>query len=153
MRTFGGVDLGSTTTKAVVLDADGRLLGRGVTNSRSNYALATAIAREEALVGARFELLSRRVAEDAGEPRLVAALRRRFRVEQHLAQLDALGSRIRRHARSHGAATADDQAAALDRIFSDLERHATNPLAPEPKSSEFFRDLAASRFLMFAAEK
>jgi benzoyl-CoA reductase subunit A len=37
---YVGIDLGSTTTKSVVVDADGAVLGRGITNSRSNYDLA-----------------------------------------------------------------------------------------------------------------
>ena len=47
---FVGIDLGSTTTKAVVLDERGEVLGRGITNSRSNYDLAAELARTEAFV-------------------------------------------------------------------------------------------------------
>jgi benzoyl-CoA reductase subunit A len=36
MKTFIGIDLGSTTTKAIVLDGEETVLGRGITNSRSN---------------------------------------------------------------------------------------------------------------------
>ena len=36
MRYFVGIDLGSTTTKALILDEDDRVMGRGITNSRSN---------------------------------------------------------------------------------------------------------------------
>ena len=39
-----GIDLGSTTTKAVVLGMDGEVLGRGITNSRSNYDAACKVA-------------------------------------------------------------------------------------------------------------
>ena len=39
MKCYVGIDLGSTTTKAVVLDGDGEILGRGITNSRSHYAV------------------------------------------------------------------------------------------------------------------
>ncbi|MGB8329001.1 MAG: BadF/BadG/BcrA/BcrD ATPase family protein, partial [Polyangiales bacterium] len=56
MRLFIGIDLGSTTTKAVVIDEDRNVLGRGITNSRSNYDTAAAIAKNEALVSARFQL-------------------------------------------------------------------------------------------------
>jgi len=49
MRCVVGIDLGSTTTKAVLLDEQGKLLGRGITNSRSNYEVASAVARIEAL--------------------------------------------------------------------------------------------------------
>ena len=38
MKTFVGIDLGSTTTKAVLLDENCDVIGRGITNSRSNYA-------------------------------------------------------------------------------------------------------------------
>ena len=47
MRCFIGIDLGSTTTKAVVMDENLNVLGRGITNSRSNYDTAAAIAKQE----------------------------------------------------------------------------------------------------------
>ena len=53
MKTFIGIDLGSTTTKAVVMDEARNVLGRGITNSRSNYDTA-AVAKQEALLAARF---------------------------------------------------------------------------------------------------
>ena len=56
MRCFIGIDLGSTTTKAVVIDEHQNILGRGITNSRSNYDTAAAIAKQEALVNSRFHL-------------------------------------------------------------------------------------------------
>ena len=42
MKTFVGIDLGSTTTKAVLLDENRDVIGRGITNSRSNYGTACA---------------------------------------------------------------------------------------------------------------
>ena len=51
MKTFIGIDLGSTTTKAVVIDDQRNVLGRGITNSRSNYDTAAAIAKQEAQIG------------------------------------------------------------------------------------------------------
>ena len=62
MKCVVGIDLGSTTTKAVLLDEDGKMLGRGITNSRSNYEVACAVARIEALTSARFDLLERELA-------------------------------------------------------------------------------------------
>jgi len=50
MRCFIGIDLGSTTTKAVVIDENQNIIGRGITNSRSNYDTAAAIAKQEALL-------------------------------------------------------------------------------------------------------
>ena len=49
MRCFIGIDLGSTTTKAVVIGEDRKILGRGITNSRSNYDTAATAASRFAL--------------------------------------------------------------------------------------------------------
>ena len=62
MRCFIGIDLGSTTTKAVVVDENQNILGRGITNSRSNYDTAAAIAKQEALVNGRFHLFRQALA-------------------------------------------------------------------------------------------
>ncbi|MEI8256193.1 MAG: benzoyl-CoA reductase subunit A, partial [Deltaproteobacteria bacterium] len=59
MRLFIGIDLGSTTTKSLVIDENRRVLGRGITNSRSNYDTAAAVAKQEALVDTRFFLFRR----------------------------------------------------------------------------------------------
>jgi len=93
MNCFVGIDLGSTTTKAVVLDESGEVLGRGITNSRSNYDLAAELARTEAFVSARFRILQREVEKTAGGAalqRLLAA----FRLEQMLVQLASLEAGI-----------------------------------------------------------
>lgn len=47
MECFVGIDLGSTTTKAVVMDDKGQVLGRGITNSRSNYDTAARVSKLE----------------------------------------------------------------------------------------------------------
>ena len=59
MKCVVGIDLGSTTTKAVLLDEQGHIIGQGITNSRSNYEVASAVARDEALLDARFTRLRR----------------------------------------------------------------------------------------------
>ena len=57
MKCFIGIDLGSTTTKALILDEEQQILGRGITNSRSNYDIAASVAEEEALVNTRINLV------------------------------------------------------------------------------------------------
>ena len=52
MRTFIGIDLGSTTTKAVLMDENRTILGRGITNSRSNYDVAARVSKQEAKISA-----------------------------------------------------------------------------------------------------
>ena len=90
-----GIDLGSTTTKAVILDEAGKVLGRGITNSRSNYGVACDVAVSEALVDARFTLISSGLA-DAGlseeaRAEALAGLELKFREQQYRSQLRALG--------------------------------------------------------------
>lgn len=53
-----GIDLGSTTCKAVLLDETGAVLGKGITNTRSQYRIAADIAADQAMMHARFSLLN-----------------------------------------------------------------------------------------------
>ena len=94
MKTFVGIDLGSTTTKAVLMDEDEQVIGRGITNSRSNYATAVKVVTQEATIDARFTLFRREFSDDGGNSDQVEAflgsLERAFRLEQFLEQLDDL---------------------------------------------------------------
>src|SRR5690348_14645766 len=101
MRCFIGIDLGSTTTKAVVIDEAQNVLGRGITNSRSNYDTAAAIAKQEALVNGRFHLfreaLGRSDALNGSLDAFLGELERAFRLEQYLEQLADLESTCHRN--------------------------------------------------------
>ena len=66
MKTFVGIDLGSTTTKAVLLDENCDVIGRGITNSRSNYSTAARVAGQEAGVDGRFTLFRRALSQGGG---------------------------------------------------------------------------------------
>ena len=153
MRCFIGIDLGSTTTKAVVIDEQKNVLGRGITNSRSNYDTAAAIAKQEALVNARFHLfreaLSRSGALNGRLEDFLGQLERDFRLEQFLEQLADLEGTCRRNA--EGARFGDAErgvALALERTFSLLKTEAPELFAPGAKrKSDFFRDIAGSRYL------
>ena len=93
MKTFVGIDLGSTTTKAVLLDEDRKVVGHGITNSRSNYATAARVASQEARVDGQFTLFRRALTEAHAQVELdtfLGALERAFRLEQFLEQLDDL---------------------------------------------------------------
>ena len=101
MRCFIGIDLGSTTTKAVVLDENQNILGRGITNSRSNYDTAAAIAKQEALVNARFYLFRQALgstsALNGALDGFIGQLERSFRLEQYLEQLADLEATCQRN--------------------------------------------------------
>jgi predicted CoA-substrate-specific enzyme activase len=51
-KTFAGIDVGTTTTKAAIIDADKRLLGHAVRRSGADLARAAKTAFEEAIARA-----------------------------------------------------------------------------------------------------
>jgi benzoyl-CoA reductase subunit A len=147
MKTFIGIDLGSTTTKAVVIDDKRNVLGRGITNSRSNYDTAAAVAKQEALVAARFHLFREALAGsgalNGGLEAFIGQLERDFRLEQFLEQLADLEGVCERN-----AASAKEVVAALRTLFEMLRKEAPELFAPGAKrKSDFFRDIAGSRYL------
>jgi benzoyl-CoA reductase subunit A len=156
MRCFIGIDLGSTTTKAVVMDEDSQVLGRGITNSRSNYDTAAAVSKQEALIGARFALFHRSLeAVPALAGRIdafLSELERHFRHVQFVEQLDDLQATCVRH--SQGPRFAGQQQAlaeALQAVFGQLRDESAGIFAPGAKrKSDFFRDIAGSRFMAVA---
>ena len=154
MKCFVGIDLGSTTTKAVVLDAEGAILGRGITNSRSNYDLAASIAREEAFITARFGLLRREVEKAAGAETL-ALLLKAFRLSQTLTQLVSLEARIHEELeRSVAPGLRPAARTAVNTIFARIrEEEEAWSSDPNPSArSDFFRDAVGSAYMRGAEE-
>lgn len=153
MKYAVGIDLGSTTTKAVVLDEEAQVLGRGITNSRSNYKVACDVALGEALNRARLGMIERelvRAEVDAPQRKAwLADFERRFREQQYRAQLERLAGTLERHAR------AERDSALVRPLIADVVermRAETSDLfaAGANRKSDFFRDLAGSRYLSLA---
>jgi benzoyl-CoA reductase subunit A len=150
MKCFIGIDLGSTTTKAVVMDEARTVLGRGITNSRSNYDTAAAIAKQEALIAARFQLfrtaLQKTGALNGGLEPFIAQLERDFRLEQYLEQLADLAQVCERNVKFGDADAA--VSAALRTLFAELHEQAAVLFAPGARrKSDFFRDIAGAQYL------
>src|SRR6516162_4368858 len=151
MKTFVGIDLGSTTTKAVLLDENRNVIGRGITNSRSNYATAARVAGEEARVDGQFTLFRRALGNTDGLIELdafLASLERAFRLEQFLEQLDDLQQTCLAQVRGERfAAVASAVNEALAEVFRRLRGEAGEMFAPGVnRKSDFFRDIAGSRY-------
>jgi len=153
MRTFIGIDLGSTTTKAVVMDENSDILGRGITNSRSNYDTATRVAKHEALIDTRFTLFRRGLGGltfGVGQlEQFLGELERAFRLEQYLEQLADLERVCGENARGERFRDVQDKVRdALAEVFAQLRQDAPEMFAPGAKrKSDFFRDIAGSRYM------
>jgi len=149
MHVFVGIDLGSTTTKAVVLDTEGEVIGRGITNSRSNYDVAAQIVREEAFVRTRFTLVERNLDAPDGA---IAALERNLKLQQHLELLARLREAMAMLAGGpkHGG-HASELKRRLAGISAEMERLALDHFAPGAnRKSDFFRDLASADYMHIA---
>lgn len=158
MKTFVGIDLGSTTTKSVLLDEDCRIIGRGITNSRSNYSTAARVASLEAGIDGRFTLFHRALSDKGGlDDRLdefLAALERAFRMEQFVEQLGDLEQTCLGHIRGDRFRAMETGIRdAVAEIFKRLRGEAPELYAPGAKrKSDFFRDIAGSRYHAHAEE-
>jgi benzoyl-CoA reductase subunit A len=152
MRTFIGIDLGSTTTKAVLMDESRDVLGRGITNSRSNYDVAARVSKQEAKIGGRFTLFRHALGSGGGAALLLAVLERNFRLEQFLSELSQLEDTCESyldHPRFSESKNALRQA--LGAVFRKIEGEAPQIFAPgAARKSDFFRDIAGSRFMKIA---
>lgn len=150
-----GIDLGSTTTKSVVLDDCGAILGRGITNSRSNYDVACEIARNEALIDAQMSRLRNAFGGHPvlGEHAKVLgpALERSFRWRQHVRQLESLSRFC-----FEFAGDSDDLQNVLVEIVDEMRNEADSlysGLAGTHRQSEFFRDIAGAQFQRLAEQR
>jgi benzoyl-CoA reductase subunit A len=153
-----GIDLGSTTTKAVALDRAGRVIGRGITNTRSNYEVASQVVREEALVQSRFELVRQALAADPEltgvENKFLGPLARHFRRQQHLEQLDRLEAALLRCADAPRCASNRDAInQVLKRICDSMRSRVAEHFSELAlRKSDFFRDLAAADYMHLAEQ-
>ncbi|HET7784452.1 MAG TPA: BadF/BadG/BcrA/BcrD ATPase family protein [Myxococcales bacterium] len=154
MSTCAGIDLGSTTTKAVLVDQDGQIVGQGITNSRSSYEVACAVALEEARLGAALNRIGSLFAEKhALAGREVDLAARTFyeatRLALHRRQLAALRGEIestldRPEQKEHRAVLEP----AVTRVLDEMEKEAAPLFAPGAgRRSDFFRDVAGEQFL------
>ena len=159
MKCFVGIDLGSTTTKAVLVDDGGEVLGRGITNSRSNYETATRVAKLEAHISTRLTLIHRALdavpALNGDVDTLLAALERSFRLElflEQLADLQNICQRQNKRDLRHLGLRARIEPA-IDAIFERLRGKLAGLFAPGgSRRSDFFRDLAGSEYMHVAEE-
>ncbi|MBL7896840.1 MAG: benzoyl-CoA reductase subunit A [Bacteroidia bacterium] len=151
-KYYLGIDLGSTTSKAVIVNENDEIVGRGITNTRANYKVAADIAREEAIYDARFTLLQRKVgAEMIDKPefkKYLKDLRNVFQYGQFKRRMDSLEKTLRSTVL---AFTYDNKEAiikALNSIIESIRPQIHNGFINENLGSknQFFRDIVSERY-------
>src|SRR3989304_9546342 len=152
-KYYLGVDLGSTTSKAVIINGEDEIIGRGITNTRANYKVAVDIARLEATFDARFNLLKRKLGEEIKarpENRIyVEDLRAVFQYLQFKKRLEVLHDQLKQTV----------ETAFSDKLKTILARYADEIITTiEPKirdeylngnlgsKSQFFRDVIGEKY-------
>ncbi len=150
MSVYLGIDLGSTTTKAVILDEEENILGRGITNTRSDYHVATSVAESEARINARFTILRRQGEEDGLERELLSALKDQFELTSFRFRLQRLRSLALEHAGNKGGAFSERLCEALEEIFGIAADLTNDADASRRRRRSFFRDLVGAQFIALA---
>ncbi len=152
MKCYIGIDLGSTTTKAVLMDENAEILGRGITNSRSNYDTAASVAKQEARLGARLTLFRRGISDltkIAGIDDLMTDLELSIRHQQFLEQLQDLHDTCVSHVKNNDGAVVE----ALAEIFNRIGAESTAMFVRgAERKSDFFRDIAGGRVMKLSEE-
>lgn len=154
MKVYLGIDLGSTTSKAVYMDEGGEIIGRGITNTRSDYGVAAEIARMDGEFNSRLTLLRRKVeASDDGTTDwtdVFSQLEGRFRYLQFRERFQRLMDVMRKKAgKVSDGSLRKEIMSNLDQVGPLIEDNAKRKLCEEGGGlrMEFFRDLFGESYL------
>lgn len=139
-KYYLGVDLGSTTSKAVIINEQDEIIGRGITNTRANYSVAADIAREEAIYNARFSILKKILEKDMeSNPeyrKYISDLESVFQYEQFKVRIDKLGEELLKTCNSY--LTGEKRELMLENL-----RNIRKVIKPKIKHAYIFGDLGS----------
>jgi len=152
-KFYLGVDLGSTTCKAVIINEKDEIISRGITNTRANYEVAAEIARLDAMYNARFSLLKRKLEREIKSrpeyKRYIEDIEAVFQYLQFKKRLDMLHKQMLKTARNtysgklreelinHLSQIMDDMAPMIKKEFLEGNLGSKN---------QFFRDVVSEKF-------
>ncbi|MEI6435832.1 MAG: BadF/BadG/BcrA/BcrD ATPase family protein [Bacteroidota bacterium] len=152
-KYFLGIDLGSTTSKAIIIDENDRIIGRGITNTRANYTVATEIARLEAIYNARFSLLKMKLEDEIERKpeyrRYLRDIESVFQYLQFKRRLDRLNVQFRDTIEdAFNGEKKEKISVYISRIVNEigptiLNEYLTGNLG---KKNQFFRDIVSEKY-------
>ncbi len=151
-KYFLGIDLGSTTSKAVIINDKDEIIGRGITNTRANYKVAADIAQEEAIYDARFTLLTNKLKDDIeSKPefkKYMGDIRSVFKYRQFKRRMDMLEKKLKETVQNYTYENKDEIAKVLNKIVEVIRPKIKNEFINEDLGSknQFFRDIVSERY-------
>ncbi|HEY3250769.1 MAG TPA: BadF/BadG/BcrA/BcrD ATPase family protein [Ignavibacteria bacterium] len=152
-KYYLGVDLGSTTSKAVIINEKDEIIGRGITNTRANYKVAADIARQEAIYNARFNFLKRLLKDEIRvhpEYELyIKDIESVFQFLQFKKRLDSLNIQMLLTAANNFTRNLKHEASSyITKIFNTIEPVIRNEYISGDLGSknQFFRDIVNEKY-------
>lgn len=151
-KYYLGIDLGSTTSKAVIINDKDEIIGRGITNTRANYKVAADIAKEEAEYDARFTLLAKKLeSEIASKPefkKYMEDIRSVFQYRQFKRRMESLSSSLQKTVDGFTYDNKDEIRACLDTIMDKIIPEIRMDFVDNNLGSknQFFRDIVGERY-------
>jgi benzoyl-CoA reductase subunit A len=151
-KYYLGIDLGSTTSKAVIINEKDEIVGRGITNTRANYKVAADIAREEAIYDARFTLLSQRIGKDTGSKlefkKYMEDVRAVFKYQQFKRRMERLNEVLLKTANDFQYANKKEIIEKLTNILNAITPQLRHEFIYGNLASKnsFFRDIVSEKY-------
>jgi len=151
-KYYLGIDLGSTTSKAVIINEKDEIIGRGITNTRANYKVAADIAREEAIYDARFTLLSQKLQKEINTKpefkKYMQDIRSVFQYQQFKIRMDSLEKMLKKTVRGYTYDNKRQIEKELDHIIESIRPEIRHEFVNKDLGSQnqFFRDIVSERY-------
>jgi len=151
-KYYLGIDLGSTTSKAVIINDKDEIVGRGITNTRANYKVAADIAKEQAIYDARFNLIEKRTGSNiSAKPefkKYMQDLRSVFQYCQFKRRMDSLELLLIETANGFAYNKKEQITARLKAIINLIRPQMKHEFVNEGLGSknQFFRDIVSEKY-------
>lgn len=151
-KYYLGIDLGSTTSKAVIINDKDKIIGRGITNTRANYKVAADIAKQEAVYDARFTLLTNRLKDDMdSKPEFkiyMNDIRNVFKYRQFKRRMDKLEQKLKETVADYSYDNKEAIEKEINTIIEKIRPTIKNEFINQDLGSknQFFRDIVSERY-------
>ncbi len=152
-KYYLGVDLGSTTSKAVIINDKDEIVGRGITNTRANYKVAADIARLEATFDARFNILENKLHDEIKtnpqNKKYIENVKAVFKYLQFQKRLNSLHTQLIKTASSISQKGNDNKISAyIDDIIKTIEPKIKDEFLNNDlgNKNQFFRDVISEKY-------